>query len=152
MLNEVKFSKFVDTGKNVTTINLEDFIKCTQTRPVYNRLVVQAAFFSPTAVYINHRPAFGLSPAELSRAFVVLSGEEEQSGILDRAKLLSLLQEKGWHCFYYFFIKCHPLYFYRYCRRAHYRNGTPRVPYDFARALGQSRSRRFIFGGTFEGP
>ena len=56
-------------------------------------------------MYINHRPAFGLSPAELSRAFVVLSGEEEQSGVLDRAKLLSLLQEKGWHCclhYYYF--------------------------------------------------
>eukprot|EP00731_Ephydatia_muelleri_P022631 Em0015g214a len=75
MLNEVKFSKFVETGKNITSINLEDFIK----------------------LYINHRPAFGLSPAELSRAFVVLSGEEEQSGVLDRAKLLSLLQEKGEH-------------------------------------------------------
>lgn len=62
-----------------------------------------SCIFSPTAVYINHRPAFGLSPAELSRAFVVLSGEEEQSGILDRAKLLSLLQEKGWRCFFVFY-------------------------------------------------
>ena len=49
------------------------------------------------AVYVNHRPAFGLSPSEVGRAFKVL-GERvgaSQEWSLDRGKLLTLLQEKG---------------------------------------------------------
>lgn len=42
-------------------------------------------------VYINHRPAFGLSPAQLVKAFHVLG----EGGSIDRAKLLTLLQENG---------------------------------------------------------
>ncbi|KAG8146043.1 hypothetical protein E2320_012466 [Naja naja] len=47
MLNEVKFGEFLDTGKQVTHINLGDFIK----------------------LYVNHRPAFGLASQEIQQAF-----------------------------------------------------------------------------------
>ena len=52
-------------------------------------------------MYVNHRPAFGLSPAQLTRAFCVLGQqeEEEEEGkkewAVDRGRLLALLQEKG---------------------------------------------------------
>ena len=49
------------------------------------------------AVYVNHHPAFGLSPSQIGQAFRVL-GERvggDQRWTLDRATLLSLLQEKG---------------------------------------------------------
>ncbi|KAL8180112.1 UNVERIFIED_CONTAM: hypothetical protein K2H54_007121 [Gekko kuhli] len=76
MLNEVKFGEYLETGKQVTEINLGDFIK----------------------LYINHRPAFGLSVKEIEAAFRVLGYEnEEQEACLDRSDLLLLLQQKGEH-------------------------------------------------------
>ncbi|CAF1079452.1 unnamed protein product, partial [Brachionus calyciflorus] len=51
MINEVKFSEYVDTNKFVETINLDDFIR----------------------LYINHRPAFGLDPYEIYNSFKILS-------------------------------------------------------------------------------
>ncbi|CAF0707326.1 unnamed protein product, partial [Brachionus calyciflorus] len=51
MINEVKFSEYVDTNKFVETINLDDFIR----------------------LYINHRPAFGLDPYEIYNSFKTLS-------------------------------------------------------------------------------
>ncbi|KFV58598.1 WD repeat-containing protein 66, partial [Tyto alba] len=76
MINEVKFSKYVDTEEQVTTINLEDFIK----------------------LYINHRPAFGLSMKKIKRAFQVL-GYDNANGdkVVDRRDLLLLLQCRGEH-------------------------------------------------------
>ncbi|NWS96549.1 CF251 protein, partial [Mionectes macconnelli] len=74
MINEVKFSKYVDTGEQVTEINLEDFIK----------------------LYINHRPALGLSMKSLQRAFQVLGYDNEKGDkVIDRGDLLSLLQCRG---------------------------------------------------------
>lgn len=74
MINEVKFSKYVDTGEQVTKINLEDFIK----------------------LYVNHRPAFGLSMTEIQRAFQVLGyGNENGDRVIDRGNLLLLLQRRG---------------------------------------------------------
>ncbi|XP_053328771.1 cilia- and flagella-associated protein 251 [Spea bombifrons] len=76
MLNEVKFSEYVDTGKQVTHINLEDFIK----------------------LYINHRPAFGLCMDEIQNAFRVLGlANEKGEESINRADLLQLLQTRGEH-------------------------------------------------------
>ncbi|NWU91072.1 CF251 protein, partial [Upupa epops] len=74
MINEVKFSKYVGTGEQVTQINLGDFIK----------------------LYINHRPAFGLSMKDIQRAFQVLGYDNENGDkVIDRGDLLLLLQCRG---------------------------------------------------------
>nr|XP_008119553.1 PREDICTED: WD repeat-containing protein 66 isoform X1 [Anolis carolinensis]XP_016853170.1 PREDICTED: WD repeat-containing protein 66 isoform X1 [Anolis carolinensis] len=76
MLNEVKFSEYLETGKQVTSINLGDFIK----------------------LYINHRPAFGLSRNEINHAFQILGYEDEDGEpTINRDDLLLLLQNTGEH-------------------------------------------------------
>ncbi|NXS92617.1 CF251 protein, partial [Jacana jacana] len=76
MINEVKFSEYVDTGEQVTKINLGDFIK----------------------LYINHRPAFGLSMKRIQQAFQVLGYDNENGDkVIDRGDLLLLLQCRGEH-------------------------------------------------------
>ncbi|KAL9834284.1 cilia- and flagella-associated protein 251 isoform 1-T1 [Geothlypis trichas] len=74
MINEVKFSKYADTGEEVTKINLDDFIK----------------------LYINHRPALGLSMKTIQRAFQVLGYDNKKGDkVIDRGDFLSLLQCRG---------------------------------------------------------
>ncbi|XP_037536632.1 cilia- and flagella-associated protein 251 [Nematolebias whitei] len=70
MLNEVKFSKYAETGKYVTEINLEEFTK----------------------LHINHRPAFDIS----SKAVHDL-GRSDGTGrpILLKQDLMELLQTRG---------------------------------------------------------
>ncbi|XP_032233978.2 cilia- and flagella-associated protein 251 [Nematostella vectensis] len=75
MINEVKFSNYVETGKYVTHIDLGDFIK----------------------LYVNHRPAFGLSPMELHDAFNHLGEPSDEGFQINRDQLLALLQNKGEH-------------------------------------------------------
>ncbi|GCC24021.1 hypothetical protein chiPu_0002420 [Chiloscyllium punctatum] len=74
MLNEVKFSKYVDTGTYVTDIDLGEFIK----------------------LYINHRPVFGITASELHRVFDVLGyNNENGEKIIKLGELLQLLQSGG---------------------------------------------------------
>ncbi|KAJ1093171.1 hypothetical protein NDU88_006278 [Pleurodeles waltl] len=76
MLNEVKFSEYVNTGKQVTDISLGELLR----------------------LYCNHRPAFGISMAELQQAFRVLGVEDEKGEwAVDRGELLHLLQTQGEH-------------------------------------------------------
>ena len=46
-------------------------------------------------VYVNHRPAFGLSPFELHEGFTKLGTPGDEGFAIDRDRLLALLQNKG---------------------------------------------------------
>ncbi|KAL4646599.1 WD repeat-containing protein 66 [Arapaima gigas] len=74
MQNEVKFSQYAKTGKYVIDIDLEEFIK----------------------LFVNHRPAFGISRREIQHIFKVLSAPNESGEqSLNREELLELLQTTG---------------------------------------------------------
>ena len=70
ILNEVKFSEYVETGQHTTSIDLEAFIR----------------------LYVNHRPAYGLHPFHLEEALQVLGDEGEG---VERGELLELLEDRG---------------------------------------------------------
>ena len=47
------------------------------------------------SVYINHRPAFGLSPEKLVKAFETLGFSTDKGVAIERGDLLEMLQTKG---------------------------------------------------------
>ena len=69
MIAEVYYANFTETGETCETINLDTFIK----------------------LYINHRPVFGTSKAEIAKAFESLNKGSNMSW----AKLVGVLKEKG---------------------------------------------------------
>ncbi|XP_072456650.1 cilia- and flagella-associated protein 251 [Notamacropus eugenii] len=76
MLNEIKFSEYVDTGKLVDSINLPDFVK----------------------VYVNHRPPFGQTMNDIRNAFKVLGYLNKDGEMaIRREDFLELLLTKGEH-------------------------------------------------------
>ncbi|KAK6192834.1 hypothetical protein SNE40_004236 [Patella caerulea] len=75
MMNEVKFSEYVETGQYVEEIDLGEFIK----------------------LYVNHRPAFGLSPDKVLEAFDILGIPTSEGCAVERGELLDILQSKGEH-------------------------------------------------------
>lgn len=75
MQNEVKFSQYVETGQCVTEIDLGGLIR----------------------LFVNHRPVFGLDPSRIKQSFEVLGKRKDDSLVLDRSRLLALLQSKGEH-------------------------------------------------------
>ncbi|XP_070205737.1 cilia- and flagella-associated protein 251-like isoform X2 [Littorina saxatilis] len=75
MVNEVKFSQYVQTGQYMEELDLGTFIR----------------------LYVNHRPAFGLSPEKLQWAFDTLGVPSPAGGAIDRGELLDMLQSKGEH-------------------------------------------------------
>ncbi|XP_062509735.1 cilia- and flagella-associated protein 251-like [Corticium candelabrum] len=75
MQNEVKFSRYVSTGQYTTELDLGDIIQ----------------------LYVNHRPTFGVNFTRLHQAFDVLGQRKADTLVLDRGRLLNLLQSKGEH-------------------------------------------------------
>ncbi|KAK2172977.1 hypothetical protein NP493_913g01059 [Ridgeia piscesae] len=75
MRNEVKYSRYVETGQYTTDIDLNEFIR----------------------LYINHRPVFGLQADRLDWVFRILGlpTDSEGTSALTRADLLDVLQNRG---------------------------------------------------------
>lgn len=71
MKNEVKYSKFCETGENVNRIGFDDLVK----------------------LYVNHRPVFHVGSEQICQAFDAMKRHEP--GPLSRDTLLSLLTTSG---------------------------------------------------------
>jgi len=71
MTNEVKYSKFGDTGDYVNRIGFDDLVK----------------------LFVNHRPVFTVGPEQIRHAFEAMKRREP--GPLSRETLLTLLTSNG---------------------------------------------------------
>ena len=70
MVNEVKYSKFRETGKIVKALDLDTLLK----------------------VFVNHRPVYGPDKEEIRDAFNVLTGN---TGVIPKEELFKLLTTIG---------------------------------------------------------
>jgi len=71
MTNEVKYSKFAESGEYVDRIGFEDLVK----------------------LYVNHRPVFAVGPEQIKQAFEAMKRHEP--GPLSRDTLVTLLTSHG---------------------------------------------------------
>lgn len=69
MINEVKYSKFTDTGKVVNYLDMDTLLRA----------------------FVNHRPVYGVDRTDIQRAFQVLN----KDGMISRDRLVELLLTKG---------------------------------------------------------
>ena len=69
MINEVKYSKFTDTGKVVNYLDMDTLLRA----------------------FVNHRPVYGVDRNEIRDAFGKLSG----NGVVPSDRLIELLKTKG---------------------------------------------------------
>ena len=69
MINEVKYSKFTDTGKVVNYLDIDTLLRA----------------------FVNHRPVYGVDKNEIKNCFNILS----KDGIVQRERLIELLINKG---------------------------------------------------------
>merc|ERR1711977_517647 len=71
MTNEVKYSKFSETGEAVDRVGFEEFVK----------------------LYVNHRPVFAVGPQQIGTAFDAMKRSDE--GFLARDTFIDLLTKNG---------------------------------------------------------
>lgn len=62
-------------------------------------------------MYVNHRPAFGLTPEKLVWAFDTLGVPSANGSVIERGELLDLLQSKGNYFIGATYLACHILIF-----------------------------------------
>ena len=96
MLNEVKFSKFVDTNEHTDSIDLDDFIR--RNYILFFIQIYNIDIYEKIKVYINHRPAFGLDPYQIYHSFKLLNSKfdsDDNNVNLPRHLFLNELQTRG---------------------------------------------------------
>eukprot|EP01147_Barroeca_monosierra_P003037 gene3037-5819_t len=71
IMNEVKFKDYMETGKYKTSVSLDDIV----------------------TLFVNHRPALGIAPEDIEKAFKALA--PETGGSISSGQLYELLQQCG---------------------------------------------------------
>ena len=90
MINEMRFSKFHDTGEELEQITLDQFVTGSCVFPLPS---VPIYSYNPI-VYVNHRPVMGVGSEDVSKAFKAL-GAEAVTTSLGREQLIQALQSYG---------------------------------------------------------
>ena len=83
--NEVLFSQFVENGKMIDKVSMEDLIKSTMC--LTNSLT--------QIVYVNHRPAFDFTESDVETILALTGQEATDRDIIDREVLVKTLQHYG---------------------------------------------------------
>lgn len=90
LISEVKYSKYVETGKYLDEISFDELVKREYLFIPYKPS--QSDHHPP--VYVNHRPIFGIGKEQIQKAFQII-GADVESGKLNMTELSKLLQSHG---------------------------------------------------------